>query len=305
MNDHTRPCRECGAPITPGPRERNKRKWCSDKCRRTNYYRRYPEARQRASEKASKRHRESYQPKRYELKCAICGDLFQGHRPDQMYCRDKCRYDAGWLQSKRKKSQKERAEARPCNYCGKPLARTATADGLHRKCARIPAWLREGKPGPKQRRALKILEEAARGRTAKRVWTQGNCPWCGTEFMSPNAKFCSKRCRENDRLRRRQPFAFKPSPADREALRVRDGDDCQLCMRTIDFTLTHPHLWSVSVDHIEPQSHALIPDHSLPNLRLAHLLCNSIRSDDTEMGAEHVRSATEMRWTADQLASAA
>ena len=36
MDDHTscvRTCVGCGAVIIPGPRERNKRKWCSGRCR--------------------------------------------------------------------------------------------------------------------------------------------------------------------------------------------------------------------------------------------------------------------------------
>lgn len=71
---------------------------------------------------------------------------------------------------------------------------------------------------------------------------------------------------------------------DRLAIYERDGWVCQLCMEPTDRDLmsTDPRNdWAPSLDHIEPQSHALIPDHSPANLRLAHRWCNSVRGDLT------------------------
>ncbi len=63
----------------------------------------------------------------------------------------------------------------------------------------------------------------------------------------------------------------------RRALYERDNWTCQLCGEPVDpstYGGRYPTL-----DHIEPQSLALIPDHSDRNLRTAHLSCNSKRGN--------------------------
>jgi 5-methylcytosine-specific restriction endonuclease McrA len=50
----------------------------------------------------------------------------------------------------------------------------------------------------------------------------------------------------------------------------------------VDITLHYFHPLSATLDHIIPQSHMLIPDHSDRNLRLAHRSCNSARGDRLE-----------------------
>lgn len=63
----------------------------------------------------------------------------------------------------------------------------------------------------------------------------------------------------------------------RRALYERDNWTCQLCGEPVDpstYGARYPTL-----DHIEPQSLALIPDHSDRNLRTAHLSCNSKRGN--------------------------
>jgi hypothetical protein len=49
--------------------------------------------------------------------------------------------------------------------------------------------------------------------------------------------------------------------------------------------------WAPSLDHIEPQSWALIPDHSPANLRLAHRWCNSVRGDLSHYTDDDLRVA--------------
>lgn len=65
----------------------------------------------------------------------------------------------------------------------------------------------------------------------------------------------------------------------RRALYERDNWTCQLCGEPVDpstYGARYPTL-----DHIEPQSLALIPDHSDRNLRTAHLSCNAKRGNRT------------------------
>lgn len=61
----------------------------------------------------------------------------------------------------------------------------------------------------------------------------------------------------------------------------RDGWTCQLCFEPVDRILVYPDLWSASIDHIACVSWTDEPDNSPGNLRLAHLWCNSVRSDES------------------------
>jgi len=51
-------------------------------------------------------------------------------------------------------------------------------------------------------------------------------------------------------------------------------------MHPVDAALPPNDRWAATLDHIECQSWALMADHSEANLRLAHRMCNSIRSDE-------------------------
>lgn len=79
--------------------------------------------------------------------------------------------------------------------------------------------------------------------------------------------------------------------ADRLAVYERDGWTCQLCGDPVDQTLHYNDRMAATLDHIEPQSLSLIPNHDPENLRLAHRACNSRRNNKavTEGGALRVR----------------
>lgn len=117
---------------------------------------------------------------------------------------------------------------------------------------------------------------------APRVFCTGPCAWCGTTFTvmyQTNSCYCSLRCARGAGRRRRgySDVARKV----RLAVYKRDQWVCQLCHQPVDPTLPITHVWSATLDHIECVSWALIPDHSMGNLRLAHRMCNSIRGDET------------------------
>lgn len=69
------------------------------------------------------------------------------------------------------------------------------------------------------------------------------------------------------------------SPADRLAIYERDGWICQLCLEPVDPEARPLSARYPSLDHIEPQSMALIPDHRPSNLRTAHCGCNAARGN--------------------------
>jgi 5-methylcytosine-specific restriction endonuclease McrA len=81
----------------------------------------------------------------------------------------------------------------------------------------------------------------------------------------------------------RKPTTARHGNAVPRALRFevyeRDNWICQLCGEPVDRDLDPNHRMAATLDHVECQTWALIPDHSLANLRLAHRACNSRRRD--------------------------
>lgn len=116
----------------------------------------------------------------------------------------------------------------------------------------------------------------------------GDCLWCGATFLHDlrrsgvMSKHCSDRCaRRAASARYRVAHGkFDINKQARLAIYERDAWTCQLCMERVDCALPINHPWSATLDHIECQSWALVPDHSPTNLRLAHRMCNSIRNDE-------------------------
>lgn len=183
-----------------------------------------------------------------------------------------------------------------CFVCGVPL--TVVRDPrnerpMHSKCRwSIPEWQRTpGGTSPGRKRFMARMAKAAEGRPAGgRVFVQGPCEWCEEPFCSAAGKFCSTRCRKRAAESRKRPLAFNPSPILRREVYERDGWMCGICSLPIDSALSWPHKWSASLDHVVPQSHMLVPDHSAHNLRACHLQCNAMRGDGSNMSeAELVR----------------
>lgn len=112
------------------------------------------------------------------------------------------------------------------------------------------------------------------------VIISGPCAWCGENFTSTGsgARYCSSRCGRNAAKSARGE-RFQPSPTLRRLIYERDGWVCQLCLDPVDPDSDPQSDWHPSLDHVVPQSHTLIPDHSAANLRTAHRWCNAVRGD--------------------------
>ena len=79
---------------------------------------------------------------------------------------------------------------------------------------------------------------------------------------------------------------FEISTERRRGLYERDNWTCAICHEPTSRVYTATNPWSPTLDHIEPQSRALIPDHSDANLRTAHALCNAMRGAGTTSDRE-------------------
>lgn len=136
------------------------------------------------------------------------------------------------------------------------------------------------------------------------VIVQGPCAQCGDSFAALSttgqALYCSKRCaaRAGKGTPRRPLGRFVVSARRRRRLYERDKWICQICgdPTAREWRLGDP--WAPTLDHIEPQSYTLIPDHSDGALRTAHAICNTLRGAAIRTDAE-VRAAIAERRFAD------
>lgn len=197
-----------------------------------------------------------------------------------------------------------------CAVCGIDVLRRDTSSPLpamHRDCGQTAEGRRLrfianaavraeesaeralGGDSPKLNRFRKRMEKVAAGKSAGgRVFVQGKCDWCEESFCAPMGKWCSSKCKNAGKLAARHPDRFNPTPALRASVYERDSWVCGLCDLPIDKSLSWPDKWSASLDHVVPQSHMSIPDHSALNLRAVHLQCNSMRGDGSNMSEDEL-----------------
>lgn len=75
------------------------------------------------------------------------------------------------------------------------------------------------------------------------------------------------------------------TPKARLAIYERDNWTCQLFGEPVNLQVNHLDPQAPSIDHIEPQSLALVPNHDPSNLRTAHRSCNSKRGNRLDWSA--------------------
>ena len=300
MADATRPCGYCGTLFTVGLRERNPRKWCSRACADKAH-------RKQGGEKLRARRRAA-SCKIYVEPCDECGELktWRSQRRTSRTCSRTCenvrkarkareQYASDPEAGRRRVYATRAASASRCVDCGEE---TSTPTALRcGRCQRVRAGdvsvESRKRAGQRQlwhewessRASLPNLltmgrkgriETSARNRReppCDRTFYAGLCEKCGADFVTQYAgtKYCSSRCGDQWYwISRRRRFA----------LYDRDEWTCQICYGPVPLVTVAPHPLSPSLDHIVPQS--MRPgDHRDENLRLCHLLCNSIRSDES------------------------
>lgn len=238
-------CAECGRRFYresgPGPAPT----YCSFECRRAPY-----ERRKRAE------HRASVAEQVHVTLCKECGRMFNAARRGRRGRREH-------------RCQACRSAVRTCAWCGKLLTgqqrhycssvcygrhRTAMADS-----ARVP-------PEPRACEVCgKMFVPPLKGPKAARC---SRCRWAAWKERNPRRAAAVKaRCRA---LRR---GAQRGQHIDPLAVYERDGWVCGICGKPVDPTRQYPDPMSATLDHIVPIARGGI--HSLGNLQVAHLECNS------------------------------
>lgn len=181
--------------------------------------------------------------------CCVCGTetLRTGNR-DRVVCSTECRWFLQWPQRECVVPWRE------CGGCG------------HR-------WID---------RAGKSECSPCRNRAKARRWIAGCCARCGESFVIVDqlaARYCSRRCargaaKEKRRALERDAFV---APVQRKKIFERDGWACHLCGKAVLRTAVAPHPRAPTIDHVIPLARG--GTHEPANVKTAHFLCNSIKSD--------------------------
>lgn len=179
---------------------------------------------------------------------------------------------------------------RPCTVCGTVMKAGGTSPTPRCQPCLLMNRRTKRRAASRRRAAVQKLRVAAAGQPANPnwPWVVGACANCGESFTRKGmaSSYCSVRCKRADR-----PKGAFISRSERRRIYERDNWTCQLCMDPVDPALHYLDDWAASLDHIEPQSRALFPDHSPKNLRLAHRWCNSVRGDESYYTEADLRGA--------------
>jgi len=208
--------------------------------------------------------------------CSYCGEVFRttnGH--DQQFCSMDCRKADT---AKRKEQERIRLKATPkppkptaqCEWCGGTFSQI---NKRHRYCCNECMY-----NGNLKRNRDEYIPKPAKVVT---------CKMCGEVFTSTrgNPVYCSKKCanRMEKHLARERGYSGHRGSnhylSKYPEVFERDGGICQLC--GLPIVPDAEILWHGSLDHIKPQSNGGTDD--VENLRLAHVICNSIRQNYEEV----------------------
>ena len=177
--------------------------------------------------------------------------------------------------------ERRKCRGRPRRYCthsctvAANLARARVA-GVCADCGAVISRGCERCRGCATR--IKLADEAARLAGQRRP-----CKQCGVEFAPSReqSRYCSDRCQNRYRhLNRTRKDAYRGELINLADVFKRDAGECQLCGAPVDLSIRWPDPMSASLDHVVPMSQG--GPHTLTNVQLAHLGCNSRKRDRTE-----------------------
>ena len=288
-----RTCPGCYAEITPGPRERNPKKWCSERCRVRGYRIQNPDKVEEQKLRAR-----ATSCRIYVEPCDICGELktWRSARRKVRTCSRSCenvvkaqrqreRYAANVESERERIYAWRRAKASPCVECGAPTTTNtaqrcgrcqrkvaaAGASEMHQRWRIVTSadsWRRNLadplRPGP-----LLIEGPPRVADRPPRHFTAGCCAECREPFVVEawSGRYCSPRCTPG--------WSQWISRSRRFDLYERDDWTCQICGDPVPLVTTYLHPLGASLDHVIPRSRG--GSHADENLRMAHMLCNSLR----------------------------
>lgn len=274
-------CFTCGSTIPGVHHKGHLPKYCSTGCR--NDARRERKSKSRPQSAA------------FTIACAMCGTSFITPHSNAKYCGQYCRAAANRQKAREKYADDGAREAlrqqrrdqyrrrttsthKVCQVCGDQL-------GLNRsKTCDKPDCIHQLKLERDRRYAATRVKDVT---APSRIFIAGTCSECGEQYVHERKNmsgahlltYCSDRCRDRAGRRRykRRYGKFAVSDAQRLAIYERDDWTCQICHLPVERDGDPLGPGAPTLDHIEPQSMTLIPDHGEHNLRLACRQCNTDR----------------------------
>lgn len=197
----------------------------------------------------------------YQLSCAVCSSPFVGKRRDRVYCSKRCAAVGN----------PNRCDQDGCN---KPRRAKGLCVTHYNEASYSTEQRRE------QRAQLRTCEHCGETYPAQRAGQRFCSLLCrsGGEFKRTYSDAQRRAFRENARRRRAALRTVEVEAFDEREIYERDGWRCQICRMRVPQDKQWPHPQSPTLDHIVP----LTEDgtsHTRRNVRLAHLVCNSSRSN--------------------------
>lgn len=177
-----------------------------------------------------------------------------------------------------------RTQETRCRKCGQRAhaARQAAATAAARQARETALAEHNRRPA----RALRDLEDAAKGTAGCAPIASGQCQGCGAWFCckitNDLPRFCSKRCsaREIRGRRRARTKGCTITPGRRHAVYERDGWTCRICGDPVNRAAEVPALDAPVIDHRVPLAQG--GAHGPENWQLAHFYCNSVKQDQLD-----------------------
>ena len=235
--------------------------------------------------------------------CEYCGTEFIAVKGSEKFCSAECRRENRSKSEKEQRKELTKTCQCVCVECGKSFESKRDSkycsdhcknkykydQQITQKWGSKTAWRAEMK-----RRKEAALQKRETKSEPDRVWYEGKCVVCGTEFktLNPKQKTCCKECGRKLNNARKQKRIPKEQIVDKditlEALFRRDSGVCYLCGGMCNWSDkrsanivgdTYP-----SIDHIIPVARG--GKHAWNNVRLAHFKCNVAKSDSMIADAE-------------------
>lgn len=200
-------------------------------------------------------------------RCEMCGLTFEFSGGKQRYCRIECRRQAERNAAVRRPPIGQRPR---CIICGGPvISRLPQAVVCSQTC----------KVRRDSAKRVRTAEQLERKREAQRRYREAHPEKFNVWTDARRAAYHRRRARKKagdagERIVHREVFK-------------RDGWVCGICGRRVNPDLVFPHPKSSSLDHIVPLSKG--GTHTMANVQLAHLACNTAKRDNVGGAGDQLR----------------
>jgi hypothetical protein len=160
-----------------------------------------------------------------------------------------------------------------CKYCGKEF---------HPKVSKTEAYCSNG---CRYQQHLKWRRDK---HLSNILYITKQCAWCGKEYQTyrKRQKYCSNRCSNNAKYKcyRARKRKAKHEKIDYYQVYRRDEGICYLCGQPVHKEYKKDDVLSGTIDHVIALNNG--GTHTYNNVKLAHMICNSIKGDDSYIPLE-------------------